>query len=284
MVDRTGSLNTSDSHDQLDATLQRADQLRIQGQWTDALALLADTRRIAEGLGLLAHAKHNLATARVLTDQAGFGGFDTYAERTAYLDSALTDAQQTDDIGLLGAVWDARGMSLHHQYLDTGQSAEPPEELSSFEHGLHYRQQVGDQHGVAESLFHIGMVYGVVRQDHKQALPFFEQSYALAQSIGDTVTASYAIRHSAFAQHDAGDTQAARSSLQESLQLRERAHFVPGVAMALAMLAYADFDLGNRQGGLGHLERAKAIFTDLHAPNKVAWVEQLISEFREADE
>lgn len=280
----SGSLNTSDSQMQLDATLQRADHLRISGRWTDALALLTDTRSGAEGLGPLARAKHSLATARALTDQGGFGGFDTYSERTAYLDRALADAQQTDDLGLLGAVWDARGMSLHHQYLDTDRTAEPPEELSSFEQALERRQQADDQHGIAESLFHIGLVYGVVRQDHKQALPFFEQSYALAQSLQDIITASYAIRHIAFAQHDAGDIQAARASLQESLLLREQAHFVPGVAMGLVMLAYADSGLGERRAALGHLERAKAIFVDLHAPNKVAWVEQLISEFREADE
>lgn len=265
----------------VDEALLRANRLRIAGRWNEALTLLRDVQPVADAPSPAARARLALSTARILAEQAGFGGFDTWEERSQYFDVALTNAQQTTDLALLGEIWDARGMSIHHQYLDTGRAAEPPDELPSFERGLAYRQQVDDQQGIAESLFHIGLVYGVVRQDHQQALPFFQQSYTLAQTLGDQIIASYAIRHIAFAQHDAGDTPQARTSLQESLHLREQAGFIPGVAMALVMLADADAELGQRTQAIAHLQRAKAIFLSLDAPNKVTWVEQLITEFQQ---
>ena len=130
-------------------------------------------------------------------------------------------------------------------------------------------------------MFHIGLIYGVVRQDHQQALPFFQQSYTLAQTLGDQIIASYAIRHIGFAQYDAGNLTQARENLQESLRLREQAGFIPGVAMALVMLAYADAELKQRALALEHLHGAKAIFQELAAAKKVVWVEQLITEFQQ---
>lgn len=272
--------DASSSQRQLEEALLQAGRFRIAGQWEKALVLLREVHPIVGELGLIARAQYALSTARILIDQGGFGGFDTWAEQSRYLDLALADAQQTNDLTLLGAVWDAHGMSLHHQYLNTGRVAEPPEELPSFERGLRYRQQVEDQHGIAESLFHIGLIYGVVRQDHQQALPFFQQSYALAQTLGDQITASYAIRHIGFAHYDAGNLMQARENLQESLQLREQAGFIPGVAMALVMLAHADADLKQHALALAHLHRAKAVFQELDAAKKVVWVEQLITEFQ----
>jgi hypothetical protein len=69
--------------------------------------------------------------------------------------------------------------------------------------------------------------------------------------------------------------------LQESLTLREQAGFVPGVAMALVMLAYADRELHQRELARNHLQRAKTIFQQLGAEKKVGWVEQLIEELQQ---
>jgi tetratricopeptide (TPR) repeat protein len=277
-----GSLPFDDrSRRLIDDAVVLADAWRVAGRWLDALLLLTGVEPLVRDLSVEQQAIHALTTAHILTDQAGFGGLDTLTKRSTYLDSALMLAQQTDSSALLGAVWNARGMSLHHAFLDSGRTAEPPDELPSFERGLHAYQQTNNQRGIAESFFHIGLVYGVVRQDHTQALPFFQQSYTLAQTIQDSIIASYAIRHIGFAQHNAGNLDAARASLQESLELREQAGFIPGTAMALVMLAYADAELGQRALALGHLQRAKAIFQHLDAENKVVWVDQLLREFQQ---
>lgn len=272
---------THRAHRLVDDAVVFADAWRLQGRWSNALALLSALKPVIADLDIEHQAAHALTTARVLTEQAGFGGFVTLAERSTSLDLALSLARKTQNAALLGAVWDARGMSLHYTFLDSDRTVEPPEELSSFQQALDYYQQAHDQRGIAETLFHIGLVYGVVRQNHAQAMPFFQQSYDIARAIPDAVIASYAIRHISFAQYNAGQLDAAQVSLHESLALREQAGFVPGIAMALVALAYADAELYQRATALDHLTRAKAIFQQLGAENKVAWVEQLIAEFQQ---
>ena len=259
---------------------QIVDAWRLAGRWDAALTLLRGTQPIAQEQGDTAMAMHALVIGRVLIDQAGFGGFDTYTEREATLDDALTHAIPASDPALLGAIWDAKGLSLHTAFLETDHSTEPADELAYFERGLALRQQAADQRGIAESLFHVGLVYGVIRRDHQRALTYFRDSYELAQAVGDVVMASYAIRHIAFAQHADNDLPAARASLEESLRLREAAGFVPGVAMAWLILAYADADLGQRAAALEHLRRAKDIFVALGAERRVAWMDELLEEFR----
>ena len=256
-----------------------ADAWRVAGRWSDALTLLAGIEPLVHGLSAAEQALHALTTARVLTDQAGFSGVDTWTRRSSCLDAALTWAQQTENSALLGAVWNARGMSLHQRFLDTGQTTEPPEELPSFEQALGFYQATNDRRGIAQSLFHLGLVHGIVRRDHAQALPFLQQAYTLAQVLPDPILSSYAIRHIGFAQYDAHDLAAARASLLESLHLREQAGFVPGVAMAWVMLAHADAELGQRDLARAHLQHARTIFQGLHADPKVAWVDQLLRDF-----
>lgn len=261
-------------------TVVIADMWRLAGRWADGLLLLGGLKPVVDALDTEHQAVHALTTAHMLVDQATFSGVDTLISRSALLDTALMHAQQVHNSALLGAVWNARGLSLHSAFLDTARTTEPPDELASFQRGLEAYQQAQDQRGIAESLFHIGLVYGVVRQDHTQALPFFTQSYELAQTIPDQIIASYAIRHIGFAQHNAGQVDAAHASLQESLRLREQAGFIPGIAMALVMLAYAASELHQPTLALERLHRAKTIFQQLGAEKKISWIDQLIIEFQ----
>jgi tetratricopeptide (TPR) repeat protein len=263
---------------QLEDAEALADVWRLAGRWEDALALLRGLDPVASELGGAAVARQQFLIGRILIDQGMFGGFDTHAERETTLDRALTHAQAMGDAALLAAIWDAKGLSLHVAYLDGDRSSEPEHELEYFERGLALRQQAGDRRDLAESFFHVGLVYGVLRHDHTQALPYFQQSYQVAQAAGDQIMESYAIRHIAFAHYDAGDIPAARAALEESLRLRETAGFVPGVAMALMALAYAVKEHGERSKALALLERAKQIFESLGATPRVALVEQEMKE------
>lgn len=124
------------------------------------------------------------------------------------------------------------------------------------------------------------LVYGIVRRDHVQALPYLEESYRLAKDVGDLVTASYAIRHIGFAQHAEGDGDAAYAAMAASLHLRERAGFVPGVAMALHTMAYAEAEYGDKTKAIGCLERARSIFESLAVAKQVAWLTTEIEQFQ----
>ena len=259
-------------------TAALAEQWRISGRWLDALTLVKGRLPLATEGGAAALAQHWLLVGRILTDQGLFGGLDTAAELDAALAHALRYAEQTSDGALQGAAWDARGMALHAAFLDSDRAHEPPDELAAFERGLTLRQQSDDERAIAESLFHVGLVYGVVRQQHEQALPYFEDSYRRATLADDPITASYAIRHIAFARHAAGDDVAGQAALEESLRLREAAQWTPGVAMALVALSYPIAEAGNTSEAIDLLRRAQRIFTSLDAPARVAEVERQIAD------
>lgn len=258
----------------VDDALAIANTWRIHGRWTDALTLLRGLQPVVSEVGDAAVARQLLSIARVLTDMASFGGFETLEERELALRQALAHAESTGDAPLIGDVSDAQGMSLHITYLEGDRANEPAEELPSFERGLSFRQQAGAPAAVAESLFHIGLVYGVVRRDHERAMPYFKEAYRLASEAQDAIVASYAIRHVAFAHAATGDIPAARAALEESLRLREGADFIPGVAMALMVLAYGSEQAGDTAQARQHLERAKGIFESLGAARRVAEVDQ----------
>jgi tetratricopeptide (TPR) repeat protein len=258
-----------------------SDIWRLHGRWDDALVLLRGVLPVATDQSDAAVARICLALARVLTDEGMFGACDTLAEREALLDEAQARAERAGEPLLLGDVLDARGMSLHAAFLESVERQEPASELELFERGWELRRQGGDPRAIAESQFHVGLVYGVVRRDHAQALPYFEQAYRTAKAAGDLVIASYAIRHIGFAHHDAGKDDAARAALAESLELRQRAGFIPGVAMALVALAYADTDRGELDQAMAHLDRAKEIFLSLAATSRGPWLEQIAAELRQ---
>jgi tetratricopeptide (TPR) repeat protein len=262
----------------LDDASAVADAWRLAGRWEDALTLLRGLWPIALAQRDAALASLALQMGRVLVDQAIFARADTTQERDALLERALTHAEAAGSDALRGDVWDAKGWSLHAAFLAGDRNAEPPDELPFCERGLALRRAAGDQRGVAESLFHVGLVYSVIRRDDLQALPYFQEAYRLAREVGDPVTESYAIRHIAFAHLAAGDIRAARAGFAESLRLREGVGFLPGVAMALVACGEAAQEDGDRAGAIAFLERARAIFVSLAIPRQVAWVETLLAQ------
>ena len=257
-----------------------ADTWRVRGRWSDALTLLRGLPPLVRESGDKATAHQCLSIGRILTDMATFGGMDTRDEREIALDHALRYAEASGQASLIGDVCDAKGMSLHVMYLESDRSHELDEELPFFERGLALRQQRGEHAAIAESLFHVGLVYGVVRNDHACALPYFEDAYRRATDVHDPITASYAIRHIAFAHAAAGDIPAALSALHESLRLREAADFIPGVAMACMVLAYPYTETGDKATAAHFLERAKDIFESLDASRRVTEVNHRLAQLR----
>lgn len=263
--------------DLVGAAVEVADGWRLRGRWADGVALLRGVQPAARELGAAAGARVLVALARLLNDQSMFAGVRQPNERAAVLDEALALARQADDPALLGAVWAVRGMALHTDYL-AERATEPAGELDCFQRGLRLRRQAGDERGVAESLFQIGLVHQVVRGDSAAALPWFEESYARARKAADPVLVSYAVRHVAFCRLHAGDRAGARDGLQESLRLREQAGFIPGAAMALAALAEVVAGDGQRQDAVALLGRAREILASLGAAEHAAWVDQQLAE------
>ncbi|MCP4543539.1 MAG: hypothetical protein GY832_41025 [Chloroflexi bacterium] len=261
----------------LKAASSLANTWRLEGNWQDAQTLLGGLYPVAAKISQDALANVWLQMGRVLTDEGMFGGKDTLQKRKEAFEQALALAESSKNTNLIGDVYDAIGFSIHAAYINSDKSQEPENELEFFERGLELRKKEGTAEQVAESLFHIGLVFDVIRKDYDQALPYHEQAYELACEAGDRITASYAIRHIGFARLAAEELAAAKKALVESLDLREAVGFAPGIAFALAALAHVDALEGDKAQALSRLERSRTILRSLEATSRVAWIDEQIA-------
>jgi tetratricopeptide (TPR) repeat protein len=208
------------------SAVARAEGLRLAGRWRDALVEI-------DGLDT---PEAWLERLQVLSDEHLFAR-DRGSEIRVGLDRVAELADATDDPALEAFVLSRRALALHVEFLANPDAGEPPEEMPLFERALEIRQGINDRRGTAESLFQIGLVHQIARQDGEAALAHFRRSYELAREVRDGILMSYAIRHVGFIEQAADNLDAAETALAESLQLREAAGWKPGVAAAQLALA-----------------------------------------------
>ncbi|MFK0109256.1 tetratricopeptide repeat protein [Streptomyces sp. NPDC091217] len=166
----------------------------------------------------------------------------------------------------------ARGKVLHVRFLNDRE--ENSRELTLFERAAELYRRLGDVSGEADALFWIGCWHQVVKGDGLTGRPYFERSYALAKSVDDRRTMSYAVRHLGFADKDAGHFDQARARLTESVSLRREIGFRPGEAAGLVALAYLAAETGNLPKALHHLDEAQAVAESCGAKAVSGWIEQ----------
>ena len=234
-----------------------AEALRLAGRWEEALALLEDER--ARDAGPETRGRVLVELARTLNDRSTFGGDPDEPRAEAVLGELEQLAHAEEDDALLAAALDLRGRALHARFLADRAAGEPEGELELFERALELRAS-DDTRGLAESHFHVGLVHQVVRDDGVTSEPFFETSYRLAGEAGDDVLRSYAIRHLGWTRQERGDLEGARAAFEESLELRERAGFLPGVGAAVLALAEFEAEQGRPERARELLARAREVF------------------------
>ncbi|MCM0676255.1 tetratricopeptide repeat protein [Micromonospora phytophila] len=200
-----------------------------------------------------------IGRAALLYERAVFGG-----------DAAALDEAERDLAGVEADLALARGRILHARYLDM--RVEDPQELPLFERAVELYRQLGDARGEGESLFWVGTVHQVVRQDNATAAPAFARARELATLAGDRLTLSYVLRHLTFAAQAAGRLDAARELLTESTRLRRELGFVPGVAANLIGLAYLAAGDGRPDEARGLLDEAAALAATSDAHGVARWI------------
>ncbi|MEV1155732.1 tetratricopeptide repeat protein [Micromonospora chokoriensis] len=201
-----------------------------------------------------------LVRAQEHYEQAVFGG-DAKSLNEAERDLAALEA----DVAL------AQGRILHARFLDT--RLEDPAELKLFERAAGLYRELGDARGEGESLFWVGTVHQVIRQDQAAADPAFARARELATEAGDELTLSYVLRHLCFGEQAAGRVEAARALLTESTQLRRKLSFTPGVAANLIGLAYLAAGDGDREAAGELLDEAAGLAASSGAYGVGRWVE-----------
>ncbi|MFJ4200605.1 tetratricopeptide repeat protein [Streptomyces sviceus] len=166
----------------------------------------------------------------------------------------------------------ARGKVLHVRFLN--ERKENSEELVLFERAAELYERLGDTSGQADALFWIGCWHQVVKGDGATGRPYFERSYALAKSVDDPMTMSYAIRHLGFADRDAGHFDQARERLTESVTLRREIGFRPGEAAGLVALAYLAAETGDPSAAFRYLDEAQSVAESCGAKAVLGWIDQ----------
>ncbi|MEU0675671.1 tetratricopeptide repeat protein [Streptomyces sp. NPDC006172] len=166
----------------------------------------------------------------------------------------------------------ARGKVLHVRFLNDRE--ENSQELVLFERAAELYERLGEASGEAQALFWIGCWHQVVKGDGATGRPYFERSYALAKSVDDRMTMSYAVRHLGFADRDAGHFDQARERLTESVTLRQEIGFRSGEAAGLVALAYLAAETGDSSQAFRHLDEAQSVAQDCGAKAVSGWVEE----------
>lgn len=231
-----------------DQRARRIARLRGLGRWDEALELVGDAP---------------LIRADILNEQALFSG------------SAVARAAATRELDRAEARLEMeRGRVLHATFL-RDRAEEDPRELAHFEAALEAARRARDPILEGWAWFWIGIVHQVVRDDHEASLPQFEAADGAARAHGNDLLASYAIRHLAFAWDAAGRHDEAWRGFEESVELRRRERFWPGVAAGLLTLAEVAHERGRtrdarryvrqsiaaakRGGATAFLQRAEAL-------------------------
>ena len=199
--------------------------------------------------------------ARLLYEQAVFGGdADAVAAGERELDAVEADLAL------------ARGRLVHARFLTDRR--EDPRELGLFERAAELYRKLGDERGEAEALFWIGCFHQVVREDDAAAVPALEESHRKAVRVGDPLTASYALRHLAFADQKAGRLDSAWERMAESTRLRREIGFLPGVAANLLGLATIAAEQCRRDEARKLLDEADSTATAARADGILRFIRQ----------
>ncbi|MEU5783581.1 tetratricopeptide repeat protein [Micromonospora lupini] len=206
-----------------------------------------------------------LTRARERYEQAVFGG-----------DAKPLDEAERDLVALEADTALARGRLLHARFLETG--AEDAAELRLFERAAQLYRELGDARGEGESLFWVGTVHQVIRQDQAAADPAFARARELATKAGDDLTLSYVLRHLCFGEQAAGRVDTARELLAESTRLRRELSFTPGVAANLIGLADLAATDGDRDAARDLLDEAAELAAGSGAHGVGRWVQEARAE------
>jgi tetratricopeptide (TPR) repeat protein len=204
------------------------------------------------------------AADEALTEAAFRTGEFTEAERL--FGEALTLAEQDGDREAEALAVGGLGMTHHYRNVAklvggiTPADADVAAEEELMRRGLAIWEETGDPAGTARALFGVGLVFQVLRRDWAAAMPYFWQSFGLAEAVeesGDLYGRSEIHRHLGFYYLvEDGRPEEAVRQLGHSLALREKLGDPRRIPGALVALGEAEMAAGNLQRAVELLSRA----------------------------
>lgn len=224
---------------ELNPILTAATALRLAGQWETAVALLAATEA--------ASAADRLELAMAVAEtEVDASLWHEGAEPEGALDraAALLDSEP-GGADLAASAWVLDYLRMRRSYhaalhaRDTGAGAK----LDDWAERL--RAAAPDARRAGWAAFFGGVIADNLQSEPSTAYQRYTFAREAAETSGDELLESYALRHLGDHAHTAGDLQQARAAWERSTSLRERLGFVPGAVaqrLALAELRLAEGD------------------------------------------
>src|SRR5262245_29634236 len=231
------------------ALREQARALTLAGRWTDALSALDSAKaKVPPGeTGTLAFIA--VERGRVLADSNFFHRDDPAPARAALEEGERLAKSAGDELVLS----EARMQLARIDYAAAFETKDWKKPRAEFERVLAVREKLGDQRGISETLFYLGLTY----EQDGQPDPAYERytkALAIAEKRKDIILESYVRRHMAGIQEERGELDAARKNIDLEVELRKKGGFLVGVPFAL---------------------RHKADFVAAHGPGKAEAVRLL---------
>jgi tetratricopeptide (TPR) repeat protein len=276
------------------ALREQARTLTLAGRWDEALkALEAGKAGVPKG-DTAALAAIATERGRVLADRNFFHRDDPAPGRAA-LEEGERLAKEAGDEMVLS---EARMQLARIDYAAAFETKDWKKPRAAFESVLAVREKRGDQRGISETLFYLGLTY---EQDGQPdaAMERYLRALGIAEREKNIILESYLRRHIAGIQEERGQLAEAEKNIDAEIALRKRGGFLVGVPFALRQKAdFVAAHGGGRAEAMKILEEAAAaaekcgstrglylVKTDLSrlalesgdAPRAVAYAEQAVA-------
>lgn len=194
-------------------------------------------------------------TAALMAASFGQGAFD---DAQAKLEEAGRQAVADGDRQTEAAALDKLAMVLHYRALNNNRDASNADaEEALFRQALTIQREIDDQAGAAESLFGIGLVSQVLRQDWDTAMPYYREALPLADQHADAYVRSECYRHLGFYYFaEEHDPDRALEHLHTSQRLREEWGDPRSIAGGTLAIGQIELLAGRHTDAAGHLRTA----------------------------
>jgi tetratricopeptide (TPR) repeat protein len=187
-----------------------------------------------------------------------FQGVKDYGATFSILTTARHHADLSASDARIADVLDLIGLTHYYRKLRTGEGTFDTA-AEYFQQALARREFINDRRGIAETLFHLGLIYQNTDAEFAAA-EMYARSAEIAYQDGYKLELSYAVRHLGAIAKTKGDLDTARNYAEQSLALREEIGFA-------IFLPFSHIALGDVCAAQGDWEAAGAHFEQAHRMN-----------------
>jgi tetratricopeptide (TPR) repeat protein len=238
------------------------------GRLDDAIKLLKIGEQLLKAKEVTRHdqLKFLLQSGKILTSSIFYRNRDAEEALATLAHAKQLAAFVRNEQGEADAL-DLLGFAYYYKQLMT-KEGESSTALAYCQQALERREVLGDQRGISESSFHVGLIYENGDQpDLDQARIYYTRAYQIARQHGYKLEQSYAVRHlGGLLAEMQGDLKQAQQYFEESLALREEIGFK--ITLPFSHLAVGEICAKRNELTVAarHYQRAEILAREMEQP------------------